>query len=438
MNKVLVVDDNPDMAKLMARAVADHGYGVCLAGNGPQALEMATDERPDVILLDVMMPGMSGIEVLNRLKMDPELQWIPVILVTAKSQLNDVIEGLDAGAHDYVTKPYKREILAARVRSAVRVKQSHDQLTHLNTQLRAEIIERERMQHELAGAQKLEAIGHLAAGIAHEINTPAQYVGDNTRFLRDAFGDLDALLVQYDRLLQAARQNTVTDKLVAEVEAKLDDVDIDYLREETPNAIEQSLEGIERVTEIVRAMKDFSHPGTGEKQAVDLNRAIHSTLTVSRNEWKYVAEVVTDLDPALRPVPCLAGDINQVILNLVVNAAHAIGEAIRDRADRKGTITVRTRQEGNWAVIRIEDTGTGIPENIRENVFDHFFTTKDVGQGTGQGLSIAHSIVVQKHGGTIGFETEEGEGTTFIVRLPLASQTETENEAPAESVEIPC
>lgn len=423
MTKVLVVDDTPDMARLMAAAMEDQGYEVSVARDGQRALQLAADEHPDVVLLDVTMPGMSGMEVLRRMKEEPELRAIPVILVTAKTDDRDLLAGLCAGAHDYVTKPFKKEILAARVCSAVQIKQSHDHMLQLNRQLQAEITRRERMQHELARAQKLESIGHLAAGIAHEINTPAQYVGDNTRFLQEAFRDVNNLLGKLDRLLAAAREDNVTDELLAEVEAAAGKTDIGYLTEEVPKAIEQTLEGIERVASIVRAMKEFSHPGNGEKQAVDLNRAIRSTLTVSRNEWKYVAELVTDLAPDLPPVPCLPGDLNQVILSLVVNAAHAIADVVRDGSGPKGTLTVTTRRDGDWAEIRIEDSGTGIPEEIRENVFDPFFTTKDVGKGTGQGLTIAHSIVVHKHGGTITFESEVGRGTTFIIRLPIAEQS---------------
>jgi signal transduction histidine kinase len=419
MTKVLVVDDTPDMARLMMKAVEDQGHQVFAAGDGQYALQMALAERPDVILLDIMMPRLGGIEVLHHLKEDSELRSIPVILVTAKSEDVDVIAGLDAGAQDYVTKPFRKEVLAARVRSAVQIKQNHDRLVRLNEQLQAEIVERERMQHELVQARKLESIGHLAAGIAHEINTPAQYIGDNTRFLQEAFADFDNLFGKLEQLLQAARQHNLTDELVTEVEAAVQQVDIGYLTEEVPKAIGQSLEGIERVASIVRAMKEFSHPGNGQKQAIDLNRAIQSTLTVSRNEWKYVAELVTDFAPNLPLVPCLPGDFNQVILNLVVNAAQAIADVVGDGSAGKGTLKVSTHRDGDSVEIRVEDTGGGIPEDVREKIFDPFFTTKEVGKGTGQGLTIAHSIVGEKHHGTITFETEVGRGTTFIVRLPI-------------------
>ena len=432
MTRILIVDDTPDMATLMVRAVKNQGYEPFVAGDGLSALQMAAAIAPDAILLDVMMPRMSGIEVLRKLKADVHLQHIPVVLVTAKGEDADVIEGLDAGAHDYVTKPFKKEVLAARVRSAVRIKEHGDKLQEANARLQAEIAERKRMEHELAQAQKMESIGHLAAGIAHEINTPAQYVGDNTRFLRDVFENIDGLLGDLGRILEAARRGEITDALIAEVDANVRSADVEYIKAEAPKAIRQSLEGIERVANIVRAMKEFSHPGNGHKQLVDLNRAIESTLTVSRNEWKYVADLVTDFDPDLPPVPCLPGDFNQVILNLVVNAAQAIAHVVENGPQGRGKITVRTRHDGDWVEVHVEDTGTGIPSRIRHKVFDHFFTTKEVGKGTGQGLAIAHAIVVQKHGGTIRFESQEGRGTTFMIRLPIANRLETEEIAESE------
>ncbi|MFQ5741305.1 MAG: PAS domain S-box protein [Acidobacteriota bacterium] len=281
-----------------------------------------------------------------------------------------------------------------------------------------DITSRKAMEIRALQSQKLESIGQLAAGIAHEINTPTQYVGDNIRFLRDSFGDLRQVLVKYEELLEAARAGTVSSRLVDEVGKIVDEADCKYLVEEVPNAIEQSLEGVARVTHIVRAMREFSHPGSAEKIAVDLNKLIESTLIVSRNEWKYVAEMKTDLDASLPLVPCLPGDVNQVVLNLIVNAAQAIAE-VEKAGKKKGMIWVKTRRVNGWAEVLVRDSGPGIPKDIRDRIFDPFFTTKEVGKGTGQGLAITHSVIVKKHGGRILCETELGQGTTFTVRLPL-------------------
>lgn len=295
--------------------------------------------------------------------------------------------------------------------------------------LGADITERRLMERQFAQALKMESIGRLAAGIAHEINTPTQYVGDNLRFLQDAMSDLLKLLQRFQSMLECAKRGAMSAEQIAEMEQAVEDADLEYLLDEIPKAIAQSLEGVDRVAKIVRAMKEFSHPGPAEMTTVDLNHALESTITVARNEWKYVADVVTDLDPNLPPVPCLPGEMNQVFLNIIVNAAHAIADVVGDGSHGKGTITVSTRALGDWAEICISDTGTGIPEAIRSKIFDPFFTTKQIGRGTGQGLAYVHSVVVEKHKGIITFETEEGKGTTFIIRLPLHQEQDAKEEA---------
>ena len=278
-------------------------------------------------------------------------------------------------------------------------------------------------------AQKLESIGRLAAGIAHEINTPTQYVGDNLHFLDESFGGLVRLLGRFEALLQLIRHHGCADELVSEVDVVRREIDFAYLFEEIPKAIGQSLEGIERVSRIVRVMKEFSHPDTGDRTPVDVNKAVENTIAVSRNEWKHVADVKTDFDESLPPVPCLPGELDQALLNVLINAAHAIADAAGDGSGEKGGITVVTRRDGEWAEIRVADTGPGIPEPIRDRIFDPFFTTKEAGRGTGQGLAIARAVVVDKHRGTLTFETEMGKGTTFILRLPLTAASVGEESA---------
>jgi len=282
-----------------------------------------------------------------------------------------------------------------------------------------DVTERRMLTSQLAQAQKLESIGQLAAGIAHEINTPIQYVGDNLRFLQDACTKLADLLGGAREALRSLRAGAAgADDALTYLEA-VEGGDADFMLHEVPMAIADALDGAGRVSEIVRAMREFSHPAVTEKTAIDVNRAIQSTITVARNEWKHIAEVRTDLDPDMPLVPCLPAEFNQVILNILINAVHAIADALGDRKGDKGTITVTTHAVDGWAEIRIGDTGTGIPTDIRDRVFDPFFTTKEVGRGTGQGLAIAHSVIVEKHGGTITFDTEPGKGTTFIIRLPV-------------------
>lgn len=281
-----------------------------------------------------------------------------------------------------------------------------------------DVTHRKREEIELRLSQKLEAVGRLAAGIAHEINTPVQFVGDNTRFVQASFRDQLRLIHKFNELFDAAVREGFASGLLRQINDIREETDWLYLEKEIPKAIEQSLDGLQRVSTIVRGMKEFSHVDrTSEKAPVDLNRALESTLIVARNELKYVAEVKTDFGK-LPPVVCHLGDLNQVFLNLLVNAAHAIGDIVR-RHDTKGLITVRTRCGAEWAEISISDTGTGIPQDIRDRVFDPFFTTKGVGKGTGQGLALARAIVVERHGGTLTFDSEVGKGTTFYIRLPL-------------------
>ncbi len=286
-----------------------------------------------------------------------------------------------------------------------------------------DLTERKREDAQRQQGQKMESIGQLAAGVAHEINTPIQFIGDNLRFLGDSFGDLGSILDAHAQLLAAVRSGAPAEGFVIASDAAAKRADICYLTEEIPKAIVQSLEGVTRVAEIVRAMKEFSHPDQGEKKPTDLNKAITTTLTVARNEYKYVAELVTDLAPDLPSVPCIVGEFNQVVLNLIVNAAHAIADVIAIQGGQ-GRLTVSTRQAGDQVEIRIGDSGTGIPEAARDKIFDPFFTTKAVGKGTGQGLYIAHTVVAKKHGGTLTFETELGKGTTFLIRLPLEARTQ--------------
>jgi PAS domain S-box-containing protein len=278
--------------------------------------------------------------------------------------------------------------------------------------------DRRRQEIEVRHGQKLEAVGRLAAGIAHEINTPIQFVGDNTRFLVNSFPQELKLMEKYEELLQAAADGSLSAPLVEEVMATRRDADWPYLKEEIPRALEQMLEGLGRVSTIVRGMKEFSHVDrSNEKSAGDINRAIESTLIVVGNELKHVADVETELGE-LPAVPCQLGDLNQVFLNLLINAAHAIGDVVKG-TEARGVIRIVTRAAGDWVEIAITDSGTGIPEEVRDKMFDPFFTTKEVGKGTGQGLALARAVVVDNHGGTLTFVSEMGKGTTFLVRLPL-------------------
>jgi PAS domain S-box-containing protein len=272
----------------------------------------------------------------------------------------------------------------------------------------ADVTRVSELERQLNQANRLEAIGQLAAGIAHEINTPIQFVSDNTRFVAQSL----------TQLLDLA---TLAHRTGAE-SAALAELDVDFLVEEIPSALHDSLEGLERVAQIVRAMKDFSHPGQG-RGAVDLNRAVESTVQVARNEWKYCAELDLRLSPDVALVPCYEGEFKQVILNLIVNAAHAI--QARPRAGGGlGLIRITTTRLEDRIEVSIQDDGTGMDAATRQRIFDPFFTTKAVGQGTGQGLSMAYASIVQKHGGALLVDSTAGVGSTFTVVLPTSTDAE--------------
>jgi len=279
-----------------------------------------------------------------------------------------------------------------------------------------DVTQTHELELQLRQAQKLESVGRLASGVAHEINTPVQFVNDSVHFARDAAADLQAVVAQGEALARAVADGTASAADGERLLAAHDERDVPYLLESMPTALERAIDGLSRITDIVRSMKEFAHPDQKDARPVDINHALLTTLTIARNEYKYVADVTTELGD-LPLVPCRGGELNQAFLNIIVNASHAIADRVAD--GERGRITIRTRVDGGSVEIAIGDTGGGIPEAIRERIFDPFFTTKEVGKGTGQGLPIARNVVVDKHGGELRFETEPGVGTTFFIRLPI-------------------
>jgi signal transduction histidine kinase len=398
--RALVVDDEEILSSLYSDILQLKlkTKPVMKAASIREALRMG--EHPDVVMLDLGLPdsvGLSGLAALCE-------RWpeAAIIIVSGNDDEGLAGEALRRGAQDYLHKGrLDASTLVRSVRYALERKSAEQ--------------EHARMEVALRHAQKLESIGQLAAGIAHEINTPAQYIGDNVLFLRESFQDLSAFLSTQKALLDSPEEPELLDR----ARQAWKDAELEFLQEEIPKALQQCLEGVARVSRIVGAMKEFSHPDNETHSRLDLNRAIESTVTVCRNEWKYVAEMDLDLDPTLPPLLCFPGELNQAVLNLVINSAHAIAEQLQVTGEEKGRITIRTRQTLEMVEIHVEDTGTGIPESIQARIFDPFFTTKPVGKGTGQGLAIVHAVVVEKHGGTIELQSKEGCGSTFILRIPL-------------------
>lgn len=282
------------------------------------------------------------------------------------------------------------------------------------------------LEQELSQAQKMESLGTLASGVAHEINTPIQYIGDNLRFMKDTIDDLNSLIQLFMNESEKHAEHEAFKKLIDKVKDKAEEIELDFLIEEAPVSIDQSLEGIKQVASIVNAIKEFSHPGEDDRSSVDLNQLIETAVTVTRNQWKYIADVETDFSDDLPALEGLPSDINQVIVNLLVNAADAIEDS---KLEGKGAIAITTKAEGQNIVFSISDNGSGMADDVRKRIFDPFYTTKGVGKGTGQGLAIAYTIIKQKHKGTIHCQSTLGQGTTFTITLP-SKKDDSEGEAP--------
>ncbi len=281
--------------------------------------------------------------------------------------------------------------------------------------------EKKKAERQLMQAQKMESIGQLAAGIAHEINTPIQFVQDNSDFLKTAFSEILPALSLAQKLLDQAKSGTIEPDIIEKLEMAFEEADIEYYNEEVPSAIEQALDGADRVSTIVRSMKEFSNPG-GKEIHTDINQALNNTITISSNEWKYVSDVTCDFDNTLPQVFCNPGEINQVLLNIIINAANAIEEAVGSEPETKGQIHIQTQKAEDRVQIIIKDNGAGISKQDLPKIFDPFFTTKEIGQGSGQGLSIAYAIIVEKHNGKIECQSEPGKGSIFTISLPIEKQ----------------
>ncbi len=371
----------------------------------PETDQLAFLVSPWVTDLDVLTE--LGLEV-NDFPLHSPLSDFLILLQAQKASLADS-KRLSTDLH-----ALNKELEQRVMRRTHALEEHAKALGSSKLRLEYEMRERARVEIELRHSQKLESVGQLAAGIAHEINTPMQYVSNSLQFIKSALGEFNTLSVIAEDLL--CHKTDCDDERRAMHKIAIEAMDLEYVRDRAPKALDRALEGIEAVTRIVRAMNEFTYPDGDEKCEADINRALNTAATVARNEYKYVATLVKKFQP-IPLVECHIGDLNQVFLNLIINAAHSIS----DHSVKHGAITVSTWAEYGVVKIAVEDNGAGIPENIRHRIFDPFFTTKEVGRGTGQGLTISHNIVVNKHGGHLDFVTEVGKGTTFLITLPVSS-----------------
>jgi two-component system, NtrC family, sensor kinase len=406
---ILIVDDQPENLEVLSKVLQD-SYLVRAVRSGEQALRAAaSDPRPDLVLLDVLMPEIDGFEVLARLRANPATRDIPVIFLTARDALEDEERGFDLGAVDYITKPIRAPVVLARVRVHLELKHAHDCLARQNVQLEERVLERtralEQSQRQAMQAEKMAAIGVLAAGVAHELNNPLYFVTSNVNSLSEYVDDFLSLI----QTARSSLRDIADPALAAEYERALAEKDFEYLTQDTQALLAQTRDGLDRMARIVFSLKDFSRSGDQAWEIADLHRGLEGTLRVVWNEIKYKAEVVKNYG-ALPEVNCVPSEINQVFMNLLVNAAQAI--------ETHGQITITTRRVGDAVEIEIRDTGQGIPPENLNRIFEPFFTTKPPGKGTGLGLSLSFGII-QKHHGTLTVESEVGAGTAFRITLPI-------------------
>jgi PAS domain S-box-containing protein len=388
-----------------------------------------TDDEGMIILFNQSAETITGYETYEILN-QPLYEVFQILDPISHQIVPDVIQNLIEMTRRQEQDPgYKAPMLIQKSGERIMVSGSIASLKSAEGKSMGHVIvfqdvtERLKVEAQTALSQKMEAIGQMAAGIAHEINTPIQYVGDNLRYLQKAVSRFEEILDAYQQLPVEECQGISPELLDHLAEVKKRTRIAHYLGESSV-AVQESLEGVERVRKIVMAMREFSHPSEKEKKLADINHGIETTIAISRNEWKYSAELETDLDPQLPAVVCQIDEINQVILNMIINAVQAIQEKYPPETGEKGKITISTLKFNDYIHIKIKDTGVGIPEEIRQRIFDPFFTTKGVGKGTGQGLSLAHQIIVQKHKGKIYVDSMAGEGTTFTIELPVGEKVQ--------------
>jgi signal transduction histidine kinase len=388
---VLIAEDDPVSRLLLKGHLQKWGHEVTAATTGSEAWRLFQEGTYPLVVSDWMMPEMDGPELVRRIRASSCPGYVYVILLTARAQKADVVQGMEAGADDFVTKPFDREELRVRVRAGERIVRLEQTLAQQNKSLR-------ETQAALVQQEKLASLGRLAAGVAHEINNPVAYVTNNVTVLRR---DMQAAL----EVLDAYRRGDRTAAARIEEEA-----DLAYFRANFVRTCDKTLEGLERVRDIVRNLRDFARLDEAEFKEADLNAALESALDILGYEFKQQqVHLEMDLRP-LPPVPCHPGKINQVFLNLLENAVQACGGG--------GWVTLRSRVEDNGVMIEVQDNGVGIKPEHRARLFEPFFTTKPVGQGTGLGLSVSFGII-RDHGGTIEVESEVGRGSTFRLHLPL-------------------
>lgn len=432
---VLIVDDSPNNLIMLADVLEHAGFEVILAQSGKMALEAVESTLPDLILLDVVMPEMDGFETCRQLKDNLATQEIPIIFMTALSDTKHKVEGLDLGAVDYITKPFHPKEVLARVNLHLKLYSLTQQLAEQNLILEQRIAERtaelnqavyelKNAQIQLIQSEKLSSLGHLVAGVAHEINNPVNFISVNLVHATEYIQQILEILQLYQKHCPNPPQ---------EITEKINASDLNFLIEDLPQIISSMKVGSERIQEIVSSLRNFCRTNEVETAKVNIHAGIDSTLMILRSRLKAIPnglgiEVIRDYGE-LPLIECYPGQLNQVFMNILSNAIDAIEEhncqrTVEEVRTNPSRIIIRTEMlNSDWITIRIIDSGLGINEDVSAQMFNPFFTTKPIGKGTGMGLAICHAIVVEKHGGQLSCQSEPGQGTEFIIKIPVQQTT---------------
>ena len=412
--KIMIAEDDYVSRLLLKKSITKMDHEVIEAVDGKIAWELFQEHQPNMVITDWMMPEMDGIELCRKIRKSDKKTYSYIMLLTAKDKISDLVAVFDAGADDYITKPFKPDELKSRINTGQRILELQQEMTEKNRELDKTLKNLKETQSQILQSEKMASIGQLAAGVAHEINNPIGFVGSNLATLTDYLKDFNTLLGHYNSVKQHLKDADPEKlpgnikSLVETVEKYEQEIDIDYLREDITELLSDCAEGTERIRKIVGDLKNFAHPGNEKIKLMDINKGIESTLNVVANEIKYKAEVIKEFGE----IPLVEGfpqQINQVFMNVFVNAAQAI--------EKMGTINIKTEEDGKGVKITISDTGSGIAEENISKIFDPFFTTKPVGKGTGLGMNIAYNII-KKHKGSIDIKSKIGSGTTFTIKLP--------------------
>jgi signal transduction histidine kinase len=420
---ILIVDDNPANIKVLFDVLETAGYRTLIARDGQNAIDKLTAVTPNLILLDVMMPGINGFETCQQIKANPATESIPVIFMTALAETDDKTQGFRCGAVDYITKPLQHDEVLARIKIHLELAQLRQhleqrvtdrtaELTIANQQLRQAQQQIEQSQLQLVQQEKMSALGNLVAGVAHEINNPIGCIHGNLPFAQTYLQKLFQLIDCY-----AAAMSEPT----AAIAKTIQDIELDYIRRDFPRLLQSMDEGAARVAEISQSLRLFARDGGDIKTVVDLHEGLESTLMILQhrlkaNEHRSTIRVIRDYQE-IAPIACYAGRMNQVFMNLLANAIDALEVMVT--AEHPGEIQIVTRQNLDHITIAIQDNGSGIPAEIQTQIFDYLFTTKPIGQGTGLGLTISRQIIVEQHGGELQLDSSPTQGTRFTIVLPI-------------------